>query len=255
LASGPPVARYQQVKNHILERVESGEWAAGHRVPSEHELVRDFGISRMTANRALRELAAEGYLNRVLGVGTFVADAEVHSEVMQIRNIADEIAERGRRHSLKLLKLGRVKATAALGRLFSMAPGATLFRSLVVHNENDIPIQLEDRYVNPAMAPDYLNVDFSKTTSNAYLMQVAPVSKVRHTVEALSPDRDICEQLRIGEGEPCLRLVRLVWSAGVPASCAWLTHPGSRFRMTAEFHPSRILPFERALSERAGGSR
>jgi GntR family histidine utilization transcriptional repressor len=250
LAAGAPVARYQQVKNHIAYRIDSGEWQAGQRVPSEHELVRDFSISRMTANRALRELATEGYLTRVLGVGTFVANLEVRSEVMQIRNIAEEITERGHRHTLQLLRLERLKASAVIARLFAMAPGAPLFRSLVVHSENNIPIQLEDRYVNPTVAPGYLTVDFSQTTSNAYLMQVAPVSKVSHTLEAVSPDRWTCEQLKIDEGEPCLRLVRQVWSGGVPASCAWLTHPGRRFRMTAEFCPSRILPFERAAGGR-----
>ena len=64
---------YQQVKNHIIERIESGEWPPERRTPSENELVEALSVSRMTANRALRELTAEGYLVRVQGVGTFVA--------------------------------------------------------------------------------------------------------------------------------------------------------------------------------------
>ena len=71
-------ARYLQVKHFILEQIAGGTLRAGARVPSENELTRTLAISRMTANRALRELAADGVLVRVAGVGTFVAEQRVH---------------------------------------------------------------------------------------------------------------------------------------------------------------------------------
>jgi GntR family histidine utilization transcriptional repressor len=246
-----PVARYQRVKNHICEHIERGEWEEGFRIPSEHELVRDLGVSRMTANRAVRELAAEGYLTRVQGVGTFVAKSRAQSEIVRIRNIGEEIAERGHRHGIDLRELTTVKANPAIAKVFGFDVGTPVFHSLVVHSENDIPIQIEDRYVNPAAAPNYLSVDFARTTTNEYLMQVSPVSEVRHVIEAVTPDKKMCRLLRIDDGEPCLQLFREVWSGGVPASCAWLTHPGSRFRMTAQFVPSRVVSFERAAALRA----
>jgi GntR family histidine utilization transcriptional repressor len=254
LDQGEPVARYQRVKNHICARIERGEWPEGFRIPSEHELVRDLGVSRMTANRAVRELAAEGYLTRVQGVGTFVAKSRAQSEIVRIRNIAEEIAERGHRHGIDLRELATVKASAVVADYFGFMVGMPVFHSLVVHSENNIPIQIEDRYVNPAIVPDYLAVDFTQTTTNEYLMRVAPVSEVRHVIEAVRPDKRSCRLLRIDETEPCLRLFRQVWSGGVPASCAWLTHPGSRFRMTARFEPARILSFERGAGLRAARS-
>ncbi|HET9331929.1 MAG TPA: GntR family transcriptional regulator, partial [Steroidobacteraceae bacterium] len=63
--------RYQQVKHFILDRIAGGSLRAGERVPSENELTRTLTVSRMTANRALRELAEDGVLVRVAGVGTF----------------------------------------------------------------------------------------------------------------------------------------------------------------------------------------
>ena len=88
---------YARVKDHILGNIRSGAWAPGQRVPSENELVESFGISRMTANRALRELMAEGFLSRVPGVGTFVREAPALSSLVELRNIAEEIAQRGHR--------------------------------------------------------------------------------------------------------------------------------------------------------------
>jgi GntR family histidine utilization transcriptional repressor len=218
-------------------------------VPSEHELVRDLGVSRMTANRAVRELANEGYLTRIQGVGTFVAENQVQSEIVQIRNIADEIAERGHRHRSDLRELSAVTATAAIAKIFGLEAGAKVFHSLVVHYENDVPIQIEDRYVNPSIVPEYLAVDFKATTTNEYLVQVAPISQVRHVIEAVTPDKRVRKLLQIGETEPCLRLFRQVWSNNVPASCAWLTHPGGMFRMVAQFTPARVLAFERAPAQ------
>ena len=90
---------YLQVKSHILDNIGSGKWRAATRVPSENDIVRSFGVSRMTANRALRELRDEGVLVRIAGVGSFVADRHARAHPLQIRGIADEIRERGHRAS------------------------------------------------------------------------------------------------------------------------------------------------------------
>ena len=91
--------RYRQLKELIIERISSGELKPGDRVPSEMDLVDSTGVSRMTANRALRELTNEGYLKRVAGVGTFVADITAASHVLEVRDIAAEIQRRGHHHS------------------------------------------------------------------------------------------------------------------------------------------------------------
>src|SRR5438874_10924414 len=84
-------ARYLQVKDFILERIAGGALRAGERVPSENELTRTLTVSRMTANRALRELAADGVLVRVAGVGTFVAEQRDRKE----RRVGKECGCRG----------------------------------------------------------------------------------------------------------------------------------------------------------------
>jgi GntR family histidine utilization transcriptional repressor len=229
--------RYQQVKNHIHDYIERGDWTPGRKITSENELVRELGVSRMTVNRALRELAAEGLLTRVQGVGTFVADRRAQSEVVQIRNIADEVRERGHVHRSSVRELRAVEAMPAVAKALGLAPRSKVFRSLVVHSENDVPIQVEDRYVNPKTAPKYLGVDFEQITTSEYLINIAPITEVRHVIEAIRPDRKVSKLLQIEANEPCLRLFRRVWSYGVPSSCAWLTYPGTRYLMVAQFAP------------------
>ena len=91
-AAAPSLALYAQVKDHISRKIQDGTWPPGHRLPSEHELVAQFAISRMTANRALRELSEQGRIVRVAGVGSFVAENKPQSTLLQIANIASEIA-------------------------------------------------------------------------------------------------------------------------------------------------------------------
>ncbi len=227
----PTAPRYQQIKNFILDRVRSGAWSPEERVPSENELVKMTGHSRVTVGRALRELADAGLLKRVQGVGTFVAGGPPQSALLELRDIAEEIAERGHSHAARVEVLEQCRANATLALAFGLPEGAPLFHSRIVHLENGIPVQLEDRFVNPLIAPDYLAQDFTRTTPYAHLMACAPAERVEHVVEAIRPDTDAIAALGITPDEPCLLIHRRTWSRRLVATRAWLTHPGSRYRL------------------------
>jgi GntR family transcriptional regulator, histidine utilization repressor len=228
---------YMQVKRHILDNIDSGKWVAATRVPSENDIVKSFGVSRMTANRALRELSDEGVLVRVAGVGSFVAERQAHAHPLEIRGIADEIRQRGHKHHAEIISLERVRAVAELAEDFGVAPRSELYCSMIVHFENDRPIQLEDRYVLPQLAPDYLQTDFSRTTPYDYLMSVAPLQEAEHVLRAVMPDDRTRKLLTMKRDEPCLLMIRRTWTAGRIASVARLYYPGSRYEMSGRFRP------------------
>jgi GntR family histidine utilization transcriptional repressor len=235
MASDDTGPAYRRIKQHILERIQAGHWKEGEVIPAEQALAAEFGVSRMTANRALRELTDEQVLTRVQGSGTFVAQQKYQSTLVEIHSIAEEIVSRGHVHRSELHKLERVRAGERLAAQFELAAGSMLFRSVVVHFENDVPIQVEDRHVNPAVAPDYMALDFSKTTANEYLMRVAPLQGVRYSIEALLPPPEIAAMLQIELPQPCLVLRRTTLSRGQVASAATLWHPGSRYQFTGGF--------------------
>ena len=231
--SAPPA--FQRIKDHVLQQIQTGQWLEGQAIPSEEALAKQFSVARMTVNRALRELTDEQIVNRVRGSGTFVSQQKYQSTVVQLRNIAEEIAARGHVHKGQLQLLARSKADAALAHKFELAAGAALFHSVVVHFENDVPIQIEDRYVNPAVAPDYLSQDFASQTPNAYLMRVAPLQGVRFAIEASLPTPEVAELLKMPLTEPCLVLRRTTHSYGQVASVSALWHPATRYQFTGSF--------------------
>ena len=229
-----PRPLYQQVKDHIVARIETGAWSPGDLVSSESTLVRQLGASRMTVNRALRELTQEGFLVREQGRGTFVA-AQQPSEFLELRSIAEEIRESGRRYSARLAHLAQEELDDGAAAAMELAPGSQVFHSIIVHLADGAPLQVEDRLVNPACAPGYLKVDFETTTPNEHLMLAAPLDEVEHIVEAVLPEPAIRELLEVPATEPCLRLHRRTWSRGAVASRAILTYPGGAHRFGTRF--------------------
>lgn len=230
-----PAPLYERVKQMILGNVRSGEWPAHHRVPSESELVSQLGFSRMTINRALRELTADGVLLRMQGVGTFVAEPKRQAALVEVHNIADEVAARGHVHRLEVVSLGEETATTERALALNVKEGQRVFHSLIVHYENDVPVQIEDRYVNPQVAPDYLQQDFQHETPFAYLNRMAPLSEGEHVVEAIIPDAAEARLLDIKRSEPCLLIRRRTWSGKRLVTSARLIYPGSRYRLEGRF--------------------
>ncbi|MGF6574343.1 transcriptional regulator, GntR family [Paraburkholderia fungorum] len=220
---------YEQIKRYVIKRISDGDWKPGGLIPSEMELVKEFGVARMTVSRALRELTAERVVTRVQGSGTFVAPQRYESTVLEIRNIADEIAARGHRHSARVLKLEPGDDPQALSSL-ALASGP-VFHSCIVHFEEGEPIQYEDRYVNPKVFPDYLQQDFTVETPNHYMVRLAPIQRAEFRIYAQKPDAYVRRHLMMEIGEPCLQLWRRTWVGDEVATSVQLWHPASRFHL------------------------
>ena len=236
------VPMYQQLKDLIIDRISSGELRPSDRVPSEHELVESTGVSRMTANCALRELTDEGYVERVAGKGTFVADLKAVSHVLEVRNIAEEVAHRGHVHTAELLVADRMPADDRIADALRTRPGEDVLHVKLVHFESGVPIQLEDRYVVPSFAPDLLEQDFTATTPSAYLSSIAPLQEAEHVVRAEMPVDVVRQSLDMDDGEACLVVSRRTWARGIPATYARLYHPGSRFELSGHYVPPGTRP-------------
>lgn len=229
--------RYQQLKDLIITRIAAGELQPRDRVPSENELVELMQVSRMTANRALRELTDEGYVERIAGRGTYVTDLRSRSHVLEVQNIADEITGRGHVHSCEVLRQSRQHARGDIARALHVDQGVDVFHLLLVHYENGAPVQVEDRHVVADFAPDCLEQDFRSVTPSAYLTRIAPLQEAEQAVRAVQPNGAVRRQLQMQEGEPCLVVLRRTWSNGRPVTFARLHHPGSRYELTGHYTP------------------
>jgi len=230
-----PEPIYQQIKKTIERKIAAGEWTAGQKLPSENELVAALEVSRMTINRALRELNQQGLINRVHGLGSFVAEAPRHASLIELQDIALEIEQRGKRHASRVLWLEQIDASAEVAERMGIFVGAPVYYLLAVHLQDATPIQLETRYVNPQAMPEFIHQDFTQTTSTAYLLEQFQPDEMEHIVRACLPDAEICAQLMMQVGEPCLQLIRRTWKNDQVITYVTLTYPGDRYDLGARY--------------------
>jgi GntR family histidine utilization transcriptional repressor len=232
-----PHAPYARVKQHLKQGLAAGRWPAGAQMPSEAELVAQFGVSRMTVNRALRELQGEGLIERVQGVGTFAAQLGRIASTLTLHDLHEEIQARGHQHHASVHLQRAEPAGEALAAQLGVNPGDTVFHTLIVHHENGVPLQCEDRFVNPACAPFYLQADFTRTTPTRYLFEATALWRAQYSIEATRATPQEARLLGIGEADPCLVVVRRTFTREAPITLARLVHPGSRYILQGEFEP------------------
>ena len=226
--------RYQRIKDYILDGIGKQDFKPGCKIPPELELAKLFGVSRMTVNKAIRDLAEAGILLRFAGDGTYVAERKTDAPLLDVNNIAQEIESRSHMHSTSVHKLCAEPASEDVALRLGVQMGATVFHSLLVHYDDGLPVQLEDRHVNPAWAPDYLDQDFSRLTPNTFLMKNCPLTDIEHSVEAIMPGQTDQLLLEIDAQEPCLLVLRRTWSHKHLVSFARLVHPGSRYKLRSQ---------------------
>lgn len=231
-------AIYQSIMQSMLERFRAGDYQVGDKIPSEHELVAELGVSRMTVNRALTELATMGYIHRLRGRGSFVADLRPQSSLLDVHNIAVDIAARGHVHTTKVLVLEQCIAAGEVSAALNIRNSTALFHSVILHYEDDLAIQLEERFVKTDFAPDYLSRDFVSLTPYDYLVSMGSIEAVEHGLHAEKAGARERRHLQLQLHDPCLVLTRRTWSQGRIVTFGRFYFPGDRYRLSSRYVPA-----------------
>jgi GntR family transcriptional regulator, histidine utilization repressor len=231
------MAPYKLIMEAIRADIAAGRLNPGDRIPSENELVAAHGVSRMTANRAVRELQFEGLVRRAAGSGSYVAKQRLELSLLRVPDIAEEIRAGGGHYASRVVDKRAGPAPDDVAAALELPRGALAFRTVIIHLSAGQPVQLEDRYVNPDFAPTYLDQDFEEMSPNAYLTAVARIDEAEQTVEAVPADARTARLLDVPRGASCLRLTRRTWARGMVATTATLLSPGDRWRLSVRFRP------------------
>ncbi len=228
-----PAPLYAQVKRYITDRISRGELTPGARLPSEHDLVRELSVSRMTVSRALRELTQDGAIVRVQGVGSFVSENRPKASVLEIEEIGETIAGLGGIHLRRLIATREETAEGHVASLMELAPGSPLLYAAIAHFDRAQPMQLEQRYARPDFAPDFLDIDFEHQSAYDHFQSIAPETELEHVVEAARPNALEQTALSLGPDHPVLRIRRRTWIGERIVTLGWFTHPHETYRVVA----------------------
>lgn len=230
-----PCALYERIKKSVVSDIESGRLIPGDKVSSEIKLAKAFNASRMTANRALKELAEENRILRIQGVGTFVATPKPEASLLEIKSIAREIKAWGGIHSCEILLLKEEGVSREIAVKMDLTEGGAVFHSILLHKDRGVGVQYSERYVNPAVAPLYLDQDFTRITPSDYLLNLAPIQEAEHVIEAIRVNKTLQRYLKIAPEDPCLSLTRRTWSFDRVATYSKIISPGPRYKLKGKF--------------------
>ncbi len=180
----------QRIRSEVEARILSGEWPPGHRIPFEHELTAQYGCSRMTVSKALSELADAGLIERRRKAGSFVRRPLAQSAVLEIRDIAEEVAELGRAYGYQRLRRAAAGRDARATReRLGVAAGAPVLALRCRHDADGRPFCLEDRLIHLAAAPEAAAQAFAAASPGAWLIARVPWTAAEHRIRAEAPGR------------------------------------------------------------------
>lgn len=232
--------RYVDIRRAIEARIMSGELKPGDRIPGELELVDDYGVSRMTVNKALSSLVANGLLVRRRGSGSFVAAPKSQETVLEIHDIKFEVESAGHRYRHEVLARRARGATPDERTRLAISGRGAVLALIVRHFADDRPFVLEDRLINVAVVPEALTTSFDDVPPGTWLLKRIPWTEAEHTIRAVAASAKTAKLLDLRRNAACLMIERVTWQSGTPVTSVRLTYPGDRHELAARFSPASV---------------
>jgi GntR family histidine utilization transcriptional repressor len=223
---------WEAIRAEVLRRIRAREWPPGGLIPGEEALSEEFGVARATVNRALRDLAEAGVIERKKRAGTRVAAFPVRRARLEIPVIRLDVLARGLAYDFKLLADRMAPAPVPVTARLGLPEGANLRYLETLHLAGGRPYVLESRWLNPAILPDP-SPDFAKESANEWLItHVSLVAgDIAFTAEAANPRE--AEVLGVPPGTALLIAERTTQGTTGPVTLVRLAHaPGHRVQMT-----------------------
>lgn len=249
---------YQRIKESILKNIHSGKWQAGAMIPTENALALQFGVSRMTVNRALKELSQDKVLQRRQGSGTFVAQQQYNNTIVEVRNIAADIKVDKKQYEAKVIvhrsllptdispnllsrfikpmlddnNQSKVGRRAQASQLSTKHASKNIVEVKIIHFADGAPIQFEERWVDADLVPEFIHQDFTVTNTSDYLIAKAPLEGGSYSIRAVAAPKEVAEALQINDGECALLISRQTYSSGKVVTFVKMWHAGSRYQFS-----------------------
>ena len=213
---------YKDIKRVVLERIQKRIWAPDSLLPSETELAEEFSSTRTTVNRALRELAEEGFLERKRKAGTRVLNAPLRKAQFTIPQVSDEITEAGKTYRYSLVNRALIDMPSWLSAKLATEATQQVLYIECMHFADNAPFQYEVRWIMPKSVPAALDADFREVGPGSWLAQEMPFTDLEVTFTATKADQQIAEFLDAREGDPIFTTQRTTWLRAQPVTHARL---------------------------------
>ncbi len=221
---------WEAIRDDLRARIGAREWVPGGLIPGEQALAVSYGVARATVNRAMRELAGSGLVERRRKAGTRVAQGAARRAVLSIPVIREQIEALGLPHAFQILTLREQDAPNQVRGDMALAEGTVLLHVVTLHRAGGRPHALETRWLNLAAVPGPLP-DLMRITVNEWLLQTVPYATGEIVFAAEPASADEARHLDCAPGAALFVTERVTRTDAGPVTWVRLAHaPGWRMR-------------------------
>jgi GntR family histidine utilization transcriptional repressor len=220
---------YKDIKADILAKIVQGIWAPGCLLPNELALAESYGCARATVNRAMRELAEDGFIERKRKAGSRVRLSPVRQAKFDIPIVRREIEEQGAQYRYTLVQSKASAPPDWLRARLQLSSTSQVLHLSCMHYADGAPYQLEDRWINLDLLPQARDADFSTVGPNEWLVGQVPFSNAEISFSATAADKSTADHLGCKIGDPLFQVERSTWWNDRAVTTVRLWHrPGHR---------------------------
>ena len=230
---------WQQIRRALADPILNGKWPPGTRIPPETVLTVQFGTSRMTVSKAIQRLVSDGLVQRRRKVGTLVSERAQERPVFEIWDIADLVTRNGGTYAYQLLECRKLGSDPERRELLGVSLRTPILWMRCMHLSNEKPIQLEERLINIAAAPNITCQPLETQGPGSWLLAHVPWTDAEHKIFARQAPAEVAAELQVQVGTACLVVDRRTWNQSTPVTLARLWHPDSRHNLVGHFRPAR----------------
>lgn len=234
---------YAQIEAHLLEMIRSGRLQPGDLLPSEEELSRIYGISRMTARQALLALKNKGFASRQKGKGTFVTQPKMEKDIAHLSGFSAEMRTLGLKPSSRVLTSETIPASEEVAARLAIKPNDRIFHLRRLRLADNAPLAIEEICLPSARFPGIQKIDFSRhslyqTIHEEYGVRFGIADEI---LEARAAGRHEAELLEVPPRSSLLVISRVLWSVeGEPIETASSCYRGDRYRAVMRIPASAV---------------
>ena len=235
----PHASLHRRILADVEQRIVSGTWPPGHRIPSEHELTAAYGCSRMTVNKVLTQLARAGMIERRRKAGSFVARAPSRAALLEIQDIKTEVQGLGLAYRFEIRERHKRRSLRAERELLDLAEAGPVLVLDCLHFAGPRPFCLEERIINLDAVPAAAAQRFDAIAPGPWLIDHVPWTSAEHRIRAEGAGAMAAAALKVSKGTPCLVIERRTWHSDQPVTHVRLTYPAEGHEIVARFSPSQ----------------
>jgi len=223
---------YAQIKDIIKQRIIDGEYAVHERLPSESEMMKVFGVSRITVRQALRDLHTDGLVFSVQGKGTFVSRPKAVQDIQNLKGFGEAMTPQGYETSTRVVSVQEIRIPGEVAEALDLNRNSNIIELTRIRYLNREPISLDHSFFPIEIGKELLGRDLTQDVFPMLENECGiELGHAELKIEAITATKDLSEKLNVGVGSSILRIQRLVFSkSGVPIDFEYLSYIGDAFQ-------------------------